>query len=191
MNDTVVVAGLSNQEFSSRLRVLPFPFTGKEWETGLEIYHTSHGKYETHSPVRTFTPFIVDNEPFILAAHTCTPLVKIPVSAIKAKEKKIMGSTIAELGNRNRPIDMLIYTKENKEYLLITNSSRGVMKLAMASMSELGGLTDQVRGTAGIDIETIDAFEGTLQIEPWGKNKAVALRTNAEGMIDLTTVMLP
>jgi hypothetical protein len=37
-----------------------------------------------------------------------------------------MGTTIAELGNRNRPTDMIVYRKGGKDYLLIANTSRGV-----------------------------------------------------------------
>ena len=191
INDNLIIAGLSNQEFSSRLRVFPFPFTGKEWETGLEIYHTSHGQWETHSPVRTFAPFIVDDEPFILSAHTCTPLMKIPVSDILSQKAKVIGSTIAELGNHNRPLDMLVYTKDEQNYLLITNSSRGVMKLAMAPMSTQESLTEEIPETGGVPLETITSLEDTLQIKAWGDSKAVTLRQDGEGPISLTTIPLP
>ena len=187
----VIVAGLSNQEFSSRLRILPFPFSEKRWDTGLEINHTSHGRWETHSPIRTFTTFTVDEKPFILAAHTCTPLVRIPLSKLLSNEQKVVGSTIAELGNRNRPIDMLIYTKQEQDYLLITNSSRGVMKLAMAAMPDQEALTDRVSDTAGADIEQVDAFKGAVQVEPWGADEAIVLLKNDEGTYDLTTLPLP
>ena len=39
----VFVAGVSNQEFSSTLRRIPYPFTGAASETQLEIYHLAHG----------------------------------------------------------------------------------------------------------------------------------------------------
>jgi len=42
---------------------------------------------------------------------------------------KVKGKTVAELGNRNRPIDMIVYQKGGKDYLLLANSSRGVMKI--------------------------------------------------------------
>ncbi len=187
----VVVAGLSNQEFSSRLRVLNFPFTEENWDRGVEIYHTSHGQWETHSPIRTFTPFLVDEEPYILAAHTCTPLVRIPVSEIVSSDQKVVGTTIAELGNRNRPLDMLVYTKEGQDYLLITNSSRGVMKLAMASMHDQDALTSRVPDTAGAEIVPVDAFKGAVQVEPWGADKAVVLLQNDEGALALKTLALP
>jgi len=191
VDGSIVVAGLSNQEFSSRLRVLDYPFTAENRETGLEIYHTAHGQWETHSPVRTFTPFMDGKEPYILAAHTCTPLVRIPVSEIVSEKQKIIGSTIAELGNRNRPLDMLIYEKDGEEFLLITNSSRGVMKLALAPMPKQPALTEEVEDTAGADIIQIAALDGALQIEAWGENGAVVLRKNEGGTIDLAHVALP
>ena len=106
-------------------------------------------------------------------------------------KQKVIGSTIAELGNRNRPIDMLIYSKQDKDYLLITNSSRGVMKLAMASVPDLESLTDRVADTAGLDIEQIEDLKGTLQVEAWGDSQAVTLKKAGNGAIDLTTIALP
>ena len=38
-----------------------------------------------------------------------------------------MGTTIAELGAGNRPMDMIVYTKGGADYILMNNSSRGVM----------------------------------------------------------------
>ncbi|MEE8584677.1 MAG: hypothetical protein V3T83_07485, partial [Acidobacteriota bacterium] len=47
----LLVAGLSNQEFSSRLYRLPFPFGRQASALPVEVYHTSHGRYETHAPI--------------------------------------------------------------------------------------------------------------------------------------------
>jgi len=47
------VSGVSNQEFCSVLRRVPYPFTGSSIETHLEIYHVAHGNYETRAPIRT------------------------------------------------------------------------------------------------------------------------------------------
>jgi hypothetical protein len=41
----------------------------------------------------------------IVASYLCTPLVKFPVSAL-SPGSKVQGTTIAEFGNRNRPVDM-------------------------------------------------------------------------------------
>ena len=110
IKDQLVVAGLSNEEFASNLRSIPFPFRLVSDGTSVEIYHAAHGKYETRSPVRTFVPFTLEGQPHLLAAYTCTPLVKFPISDL-AEGKKIRGTTIAELGNRNRPLDMIVYEK--------------------------------------------------------------------------------
>jgi len=48
VNGNLAVAGLSNEEFASTLRVLDFPFTGTQSASSVEIYHAAHGKHETH-----------------------------------------------------------------------------------------------------------------------------------------------
>ncbi|MCI0366110.1 MAG: hypothetical protein L0219_19800, partial [Phycisphaerales bacterium] len=125
LEDRVLIAGLSNEEFASTLRAIPFPFKTVENGTSVEIYHGAHGRFETRAPVRTFVPFKVGNEPQLLAAYTCTPLVQFPLKDLKPGAK-IKGKTIAELGNRNRPLDMIVYQKDGKDYLLLANSSRGI-----------------------------------------------------------------
>jgi hypothetical protein len=81
----VFVAGLSNEEFSSRLIAIPFPFSADGFDgAAIEIYHGAHGKFETKSPIRTFVTYRINSEPFMLAAYQCTPLVKIPVADLKA-----------------------------------------------------------------------------------------------------------
>jgi len=58
-------------------------------------------------------------------------VVRIPMSSLKAGEK-VNGVTVAELGNGNRPLDMIVYTKGGKDYLLMANNKRGVMKVDLA-----------------------------------------------------------
>ena len=52
----VLVAGLSNEQFSSAFRRMAFPFTNAKETTTLQIYHVSHKRSETQAPVMTFTP---------------------------------------------------------------------------------------------------------------------------------------
>src|SRR5262249_44419511 len=81
----VFLAGLSNEEFSSRLIAIPYPFSSEGIDgAAIEIYHGAHGQFETKSPIRTFVAYRIGNEPYMLAAYTCTPLVKVPVSELKA-----------------------------------------------------------------------------------------------------------
>ena len=185
----VFVAGLSNEEFTSSFRSISFPFQGVSKSAGIEIYHGNHGRFETYSPIRTFLPFQLDGEPHILAAYTCTPLVKIPISALKPG-KQVKGVTIAELGNRNRPIDMIAYNKGGQEYFLMANSSRGVMKLSLKGLERFQAITAEVDDKAGVPYETIAAFQGVLQLDKFDDNNAMLL-TDDNGSLNLRTVPLP
>src|SRR5687767_1997342 len=50
----LIVAGLSNEEFASKLRTIAYPFASVDPGTSVEIYHGNHGALETRSPVYTF-----------------------------------------------------------------------------------------------------------------------------------------
>lgn len=182
----VIVAGLSNEEFASKLRVLDFPFDGKESATSIEVYHGAHGKLETNSPVRTFITY----ENTVLAAYTCTPLVTIPVEDLDGE--RTLGKTVAELGNRNQPLDMIIYKKGDQDYLLLSNSARGVMKmkLSMKEMDAIDAIKSRISGTAGLEYETLSQFENVVQLDKLGENHAVLLVSNGTG-VDLKTIDLP
>ena len=122
INGNLIVAGLSNEEWSSALRSIPFPFKEADKGTTLQIWHSSHGRFETESPVRTFVPYTISGQPYILAAYTCTPIVEIPVSDLKPGNK-VTGTTVGNLGEGNRPLDMIAYTKGGHSYFLVANSS--------------------------------------------------------------------
>ncbi|MEO8096663.1 MAG: hypothetical protein ABI811_03105 [Acidobacteriota bacterium] len=91
----LVVAGLSNEDFSSTLRVIPFPFSSADRGASIEIFHTSHFAYETNAPVRTMVPYTSGGERFLLAAYTCTPLVKLRMSDWGAYHRRNAGGTRA------------------------------------------------------------------------------------------------
>ncbi|HKI33216.1 MAG TPA: hypothetical protein VKA46_15295 [Gemmataceae bacterium] len=187
----VYVAGLSNEEFSSKLRAIPFPFTEADKGTSIEIYHASHQKIETNSPIRTFVPYKVNNETNLLAAYTCTPLVRVPVSDLKPGEK-VKGTTIAELGNMNRPLDMIVYQKGGKDYILMANSARGVMKVPAEGIDKAKGITEPVKGggTAGVGYETIKDLKGVEHLAKLDKDHALIL-VKKDGSQNLDTIELP
>jgi hypothetical protein len=185
----VIVAGLSNEEFASNLRSLDFPFSSAGAGTSVEIFHGAHGKYETNSPVRTFVPFEIMTEPHILAAYTCTPLVKFPLADL-TPGTKVVGTTIAELGNRNRPLDMVLYNKSGKDYVLMSNSSRGVMKLSTEHLDSFGGITAKT-GITGVPYETIAELQGVKQLDRLDAANALLLVQTEAGSVDLKTVAFP
>jgi hypothetical protein len=172
--DRVLIAGLSNEEFASTLRDVRFPFTKAEDGTSVEIYHGAHGKFETRAPVRTFVPIIVGTEPSVLAAYTCTPLVQFPIRELKPGAK-IKGKTVAELGNRNRPLDMISYRKDGKQYLLLANSARGVMKIAAEKIIDAPSITSRVEDKEGVGYETIEAWKGIDQLDRFDDKTAMVL----------------
>src|SRR5487761_1133806 len=186
----VVVAGLSNEEFSSNLRTIPFPFTAADAGTSVEIFHGSHGQLETKAPVRTFVSYTIDDQPQLLAAYTCTPLVKVPLVELKPG-KKVRGTTVAELGNHNRPLDIIVYEKGGKDYLLIANNARGVMKVAAAQLGDAEGINSPVPDKAGVGYETIENLKGVQQLDKLDEESALLLIEASPGVLNLQTVPLP
>jgi hypothetical protein len=185
----VFIAGLSNEEFASTLRSLPFPFKDVDTGTSVEIFHGAHGKFETRSPVRTFTFYEIASQPHILAAYTCTPLVKFPVKSLSPGEK-IRGTTVAELGNRNRPLDMVAYQQGDENFILLSNSARGVMKISTGDLDRKEGIEERISGTAGQSYQTIKDLEGVVQLDQFDAKRAVVLITNDQGT-HLRTIDLP
>jgi hypothetical protein len=185
----VFLAGLSNEEFSSRLLAIPFPFTDAVDGAAIQIYHGAHGRFETQAPVRTFVAYQIKGEPYLMAAYTCTPLVKLPVSELKAGAH-VKGTTIAELGNRNNPLDMVVYQKGGKDYLLMCNSSRGMMKITTDGADSAEPITSRVADRKGLTYDTIEDMKNVVQLDLLDKGHALVLRDD-NGTLNLETVDLP
>ena len=188
----VIVAGLSNEEFASKLRIIPFPFRKTAKGNSVEIFHGAHGRYETRSPIRTFVSYTIGGKTQVVAAFTCTPLVKFPVGDLDNKTK-LRGTTIAELGNGNVPLDIIVYRKGGKQYLLMANNRRGVMKISTENIDKIKGITERVsRGKkAGLPYETIEGLKGVVQLDKLNDKQAVILVKGEEGSLDLKTIDLP
>jgi hypothetical protein len=188
----VIVSGLSNRDAASGVRALAFPFSDQAAGSSLEIYHGAHGRSEDYAAIRTFVPFVIDGQANLLAGFTCTPLVRCPLNEVSAGEK-IRGTTVAELGNRNRPLDMIVYQQGDKHYLLLSNSARGVMKISTDEIETNQGISEPVSGggTAGQPYQTIEAWEGLVQMDRLNQTHAVVLMQTADGALDLHTVPLP
>ncbi|MEM9325991.1 MAG: hypothetical protein AAGA85_10055 [Bacteroidota bacterium] len=187
-NGQVMVSGLSNQEFGSTFRSLPFPFTEVQRQSSLEIYHAAHGKYETHAPIKAFTAAKVGGEDHLIASYTCTPLVVFPLNELKQGEH-VKGRTVAELGNWNTPLDMIVMEKEGNQYLLMANSSRAVMKIKFEDIESFkSALTTRVEersGTAGVDFIALP-FVNVLQLDKIDESNFAMLQRTAAGKLNLT-----
>lgn len=202
VNGNLLVAGLSNEEWSSALRSIPFPFkTAKEGAT-LQIWHASHGQYETQAPVRTFVPYTISGQQYILAAYTCTPLVKIPVSELQPGAK-VKGVTIADLGSGNQPLDMIPYKKNGHDYILVANTSLGMLKLKVDNLESYKPIdSPTVTDVAGVPYDKLSSFSNVQQLAQLDGSDAVVLTGKpgsgppwapgpAVGPLNLQTVALP
>ena len=185
------VAGLSNEEFASKLRAIPYPFATVDRGVSVEIYHGNHRAVETRSPVNAFVPYTINNQQHLIAGYTCTPLVKFPIADLNAGEK-VRGTTIAEFGAGNRVLDMIMYKKGGQEFLLTANNSRGVMKIPTTTFASAKPITAPVESeTAGVPFEKVASMMGIEQLDKLDDTTAIVIARTAAGGINLQTVPLP
>jgi len=185
------VAGLSNEEFASKLRAIPVPFTSVDAGTSVEIYHGNHQQLETRSPVNAFVPFTIDNTSYLVAGYTCTPLVKFPISELKPGSK-VRGTTIGEFGAGNRVLDMIVYTKGGQQYLLTANNSRGVMKIPTNTFAQATPITTPVTGeTGGVPFEKVASMTGIEQLDKLDDQRSIVIARNNAGAFNLQVLPLP
>jgi len=199
----VLVSGMSNEDFASDLRSIAFPFKSTaEKSTGVRIWHSAHGRYETAAPVDKFIPYTIDNKTYILASYACTPLVKIPVEALKPGAK-VQGTTIAEIGSHNTPLELFAYKKDGHNYVMMAGSTRGVMKLSTDNLGGFGAIKppsaqceqsdekNRIQGCngdkAGVPYETIASLKGVSQMALLDEGHAVVL-ADREGAMPIKLV---
>ena len=103
---------------------------------------------------------------------------------------KVMGTTIAELGNMNRPLDMIAYRKNGSDHILMANSSRGVMKLDANHLEQYHAITDKIAATHGVPYETIGDLQGVRRLDRLGEDQALAMVATGDAL-NLTTIALP
>jgi hypothetical protein len=190
LDGRLYVTGLSNEEFASKFWAVPYPFKSADNGTSVEIYHGNHGAFETRAPILTFVPTRVANQPTLIAGYTCTPLVKFPVSDLKPGAK-VMGTTIAEFGAGNQPIDMILYKKDGREFLLMSNSRHGVLKVATEPFATASPITAPVGGTAGVPFEKIATMVNVLQLDLLDATRSIVISRGESGALNLEAVILP
>ena len=188
-NGQLFVAGLSNEEFASTLRKVSYPFNESETAASLEIYHAAHKKYETHSPIRTLMTYQLNNTPHVLAAYTCTPLVTIPIDQLK-NGNHVKGKTVGELGSGNRPLDMIAYKNGDKEYILLANNNRALMKIDPANIEKTEAITTPVTeryGTSGVPFIATNQV-GVQQMDNLNADHVIILKRESNGSLNLNSL---
>lgn len=188
-NNQIMISGLSNAEFASTFRAIPFPFTKTQNDSSLEIYHAAHGKYETHAPIKTFMTTTINNEPHVIASYTCTPLVVFPLKSL-TPGSHTKGRTVAELGNWNTPLDIIEMTKEGKRYILMANTNRALMKFKVADIesfqTSLNTRVEERADTAGVDFINLP-FVNVQQLDKLNDKTFVFIQRESNGKLALKT----
>ena len=137
----------------------------------------------------TFVPYTLGGQSYVLAAYTCTPLVKIPMSDLKPGAQ-VKGVTIADLGAGNQPLDMLPYKKDGHEYILIANTSFGVVKLHADSLATDKPIDSPtvVSAAAGAPYDRITTLTNVQHLASVDAGHALVV---TRGSVSLQTIALP
>ncbi len=180
VDGTLYVSGMSNEEWSSKLRRLAYPFDGDSESNAIKIFHTAHGRWETGAPARVFVPYQVDGETRIFAGFSCTPLVDFSVAEMNRNER-VEGKTIAELGAGNHVLDMIRVEYDGETYFLLANHLHPFMRLALEDFDGAANLTKPTN-KAGIDRDPINRMDGVTRLANDGETRVVFLRETDEGV---------
>ena len=88
---------------------------------------------------------------------------------------------------------MVVYSKGDKDYILMANSSRGVMKIGLNGIENLETLKEPVTGgkSAGAEYETIAELKGIMQLDGLSSTHAVVIQQDDDGNMHLRTIELP
>ena len=103
-----------------------------------------------------------------------------------------MGTTIAELGAGNRPLDMILYKKDGQEFLLMSNNSRGVMKIPTADFGTRDAdhrAGDDRDGRHRLRDDRVD--EGRRADGPARRAALDRAHARGDGALNLSAVSLP
>ena len=192
------VAGISNEDFCSVLRRMPYPFNGKESISNIEMFHIAHDQYETRAPIRSMLVKNINGIDQLVAAYTCSPLVLIPLNELK-DGAKVKARTLGDMGN-GQPIDMVAFNMQGNEMLFVTNNSRMPQVIPLSGLSNAKVVTEKdfERGQKadlgpvlpyGPMGKAVMFVGSSLQIDLLNEGQFVSLTRDAPtGSLDLETV---
>lgn len=183
------VAALSTEGFNSNLISVPVPFRQDGVERyATSIYHVSHRRQETASPIQTLTVYRDGNREYLMAAYVCTPVVRFEIEALKPNQV-VQGTTVAELGSGNRPMNMIAYGPPGEQSLLLNNSVFGILKVEARIAREAQAVNERTaanRGSGGRTpypgIEPMEALKGAQAYAPADERTLVVVKPSADGL---------
>jgi hypothetical protein len=208
-DDRVLVAAAANEEFASKIYVIPAPLAheAEGQSHSAETYHVSHHRWETKAPMSAIIPYREDGKMYVVGAFACTPIVKYPVEALSAGAK-VKGISVIELGSGNKPVDMFTYQKDGQEYVLansyrrrhaekpISPSPYWTVRFERSLLGENEKINENAAqrlsdGPAAARMKMVDTFHGVMQMDQLNDSRALVLRSDGQGHVDLETLDLP
>jgi hypothetical protein len=208
-DDRIVAAGRSNESFSSKIFSIDAPLSHEAVSSSYsaKTYHVSHRRWETKAPMSVVLPLRENGKTWIVGAFSCTPIVKYPLDSLK-EGALVTGVSVIELGSGNRPLDMLLYEKNGKSYVLANTfrfhhakkpfgpSPYWTVRFEQSLLSESENVDEKAQRRltgskpATDKIQMIEAFHGVTQMDLLDETHAVVLRKTASDF-DLEAVLLP
>lgn len=197
-NGELFVAGVSNEEFSSKLRRIPFPFTNAISTSSIEIWHAVHAQYETRAPIITQTIAELDGEPTLIAVYACTPIVRIPLAEL-TDGAEVRGTMIGEMGFGNTPLDIVPYINgwDGTSNVVVTNTNRSAASINLEAIASADAMPHGEGVQNVFSVEGVYQFplpmSGTLHLDTLDDTYALVVRHSPEDVrnIQLHTVPMP
>lgn len=180
------IAGLSNEEFASALRVINFPFGKKAQYSTIEVYHVAHGANETEAPIRTFLPYKLAGKSYLLGSYTCTPFVSIPIDDLKPNQH-VKSKTLGEFGFGNIPLDILHYKNKGKDYILMSSFSKALIRIDPQDIPSQAALTEPLKDgeyTVGIPHDVLSRV-GVTHMDNLNEKHVLVLQRMPNGQLSL------
>jgi hypothetical protein len=85
---------------------------------------------------------------------------------------------------------MILYNKGGRDFLLMSNTRRGVMKIPTEQFGSAPGITARVTDKGGIGYETVTTMTGIEQLDLLDGGHSLVL-ARADGTLNLSAVALP
>ena len=209
-NDRLVAAARANEEFASKLLIVPGPLSSKSTSESYsaETFHVAHNKWETKAPMSSIMPYEENGQWYVVGAFSCTPIVKYPLAELQVGAK-VKGISMIGLGSGNRPLNMFSYEKDGKPSVLVNTfrfhharaplspSPYWTCRFNRELLADQRKINEQavrrdVKNPADAAITMVDAFGGVVHMDRLDAQRALVIRNGAaEKQLDLATVVLP
>jgi hypothetical protein len=198
----IVAAGRSNEEFASKIFSIAAPLSHAQKTSSFsaETYHVAHGRWETKAPMSVVIPLKEDGKTYVVGAFSCTPVVKYPIDALQPGAE-VKGISMIELGSGNRPLDMFVYEKNGKPYVLASTfrfhhkrrpfgpspywTVKFEQSLLVGDKATNEKAVRRLKGNqpATPRIEMVEAFHGVKLMDRLGPAHALVVRETKKGSV--------